>query len=66
MLRIKITKGITAGFLALAGMAGSADAQGVGTQVPNQLVLRDFAQTGARSYDDLLGRAVLLEFFAHW
>jgi len=52
--------------LALSGLAGAAGAQGVGTQIPLQLQLEDFAQTEARAFDDFLGRAVLLEFFAHW
>ena len=28
--------------------------------------LDDFAQTKAKSFDDLSGRAVLIEFFAFW
>jgi hypothetical protein len=30
------------------------------------VVLEELAQTGAKSFDDFLGRAVLIEFFAYW
>ena len=40
-------------------------AQDVGTTV-SAVELEDFAQTKAKSYDDLFGRAVLFEFFAYW
>lgn len=51
---------------ALGSLDTLASAQGVGTQVPGTLQLQDFAQSPATSYGDLFGRAVLLEFFAHW
>ena len=36
-----------------------------GGQLPaTELV--DFAQTKAKSFDDVAGRAVLIEFFAYW
>ena len=50
---------------ALVAFALPGVAQDVGTTVPG-FVLDDFSQTGAESYDDLVGRAVLLEFFAYW
>lgn len=48
------------------GVLGSlSTAQQVGSKIgPVELV--DFAQTEARSFDDYLGRAVLIEFFAYW
>ena len=49
-----------AGALALA-----APAQGVGSSLP-EIELEGYTQTEAKSYDDLLGRAVLIEFFAYW
>jgi hypothetical protein len=51
--------------LALAALAWTASAQGVGSVVP-RLELEGFGQTKAQSYDDFFGRAVLLEFFAFW
>lgn len=42
-----------------------ATGQDVGSYLPS-LELDDFAQTGARSLDDFVGRAVLIEFFAYW
>jgi hypothetical protein len=44
--------------------AASADAQ-VGRPLPPASV-EGFTQTQARSLDDLVGRAVLIEFFAYW
>lgn len=54
-------------FLALAlGLAGaSLSAQAVGTQL-HSVDLVDFQHTKAQRFDDFIGRAVLLEFFAHW
>ena len=40
-------------------------AQDVGQSLP-PVELEDFAQTPAKSFDDFLGRAVLIEFFAYW
>ena len=44
--------------------AASADAQ-VGRPLP-PAAIEGFSQTQARSLDDLVGRAVLIEFFAYW
>ncbi len=38
---------------------------GVGSPLP-AVELEDFAQTEATSFDDFVGRAVLIEFFAYW
>lgn len=44
-----------------------AHAQRPGTPFPFEAAeLDDFAQTEAESLDDLVGRAVLVEFFAYW
>lgn len=51
--------------LASCALVGSAGAQGVGSKVP-AVELVEFTQTAARSFDDYLGRAVLIEFFAFW
>jgi hypothetical protein len=51
--------------LALLGLAAHAGAQGVGSKLP-ALELEEFTQTPAKSFDDYLGRAVLIEFFAFW
>jgi len=60
---------------ALLGLAVSLSigalpsAQSVGSQMttlPSGVQLVDFGLTKATKYDDFLGRAVLLEFFAHW
>lgn len=51
--------------LALAAFAAPSPADVVGKTVP-PLALEGFTQTKARSADDLLGRAVLFEFFAYW
>ena len=45
--------------------ASPAVAQGVGSKMP-AVQLEGFAQTGAKSFDDYMGRAVLIEFFAYW
>lgn len=44
--------------------AASANAQ-VGRPLP-PAAIEGFSQTAARSLDDLVGRAVLIEFFAYW
>lgn len=49
--------------LALASLGAAQD---VGSPAPEEIDLEDFAQTGAESWEDLEGRAVLIEFFAHW
>ena len=51
--------------LVLLGAANIAAAQDVGTSLP-VIELEDFTQTPARSFDDFVGRAVLIEFFAYW
>jgi len=51
--------------LALAALALSSPAQGVGSAVP-KLELEGFGQTKAQSFDDYYGRSVLIEFFAFW
>ena len=51
--------------LAIAALAWSAPAQGVGSAVP-KLELEGFGLTKAQTYEDYYGRAVLLEFFAFW
>jgi hypothetical protein len=51
------------GLVALLG--APAPAQGVGSKAP-PIELEGFTQTPAKSYDDYLGRAVLIEFFAYW
>ena len=54
--------------LALAAtthFASPAVAQGVGSKLP-AVQLEGLAQTGAKSFDEFMGRAVLLEFFAYW
>ena len=49
----------------LSATAGVASAQEVGTYLPS-LDLKDFGGTQIGSYDNLLGRTVLIEFFAYW
>lgn len=51
--------------LLLAGLALPASAQGVGSRIP-EVQLEGYSQTGAKSFDDFFGRAVLIEFFAYW
>lgn len=48
--------------LALSPIAG---AQSVGKML-SDVDLEGFSQTEARTFDDLTGRAVLIEFFAFW
>jgi hypothetical protein len=50
---------------ALAALAAPSTADAVGKTVP-PIALEGFTQTKAKSYEDLLGRAVLVEFFAYW
>lgn len=50
--------------LALAAPALS-QRLGVGDPAPETLPLEDFS-TGAADYEEYAGRAVLIEFFAHW
>lgn len=51
--------------LGLAGLTAPAAAQGVGTPIP-KIELHGYSQTGAKSFEDYFGRAVLIEFFAYW
>ena len=51
--------------LALFLLSLVGHAQGIGSRLPKSS-LRDFGLTEATSLDDFYGRAVLLEFFAHW
>ncbi|MCE9593839.1 MAG: hypothetical protein K8S98_06575 [Planctomycetes bacterium] len=52
--------------LALAALVVPATAQGIGSTMPPSVELEGYAQTKATSYEDFLGRAVLIEFFAYW
>ena len=45
--------------LALAGLGQDAT-------MPQEVALADFSGTEARSFEDLFGRAVLIEFWATW
>jgi thiol-disulfide isomerase/thioredoxin len=51
--------------LVWAALGGLAGAQAPGSQL-RSVELVDFQLTKAQSFDDFLGRTVLLEFFAHW
>ena len=51
--------------LAFAALATGAQAQ-VGQPVPDDVALEDFAQTAAEDFEDFSGRAILIEYFAHW
>ena len=51
--------------LLLAGLALPVTAQGIGSQV-SDIELEGYSQTGAKSFEDFFGRAVLIEFFAYW
>lgn len=51
--------------LASALLVALSGAQGVGSRLPS-FDLKDFALTPATSLDDFGGRALLIEFFAHW
>ncbi len=52
--------------LAIGILLAAPTASQVGRALPESAQLADFEQTGAESVDDLVGRAVLIEFFAHW
>lgn len=58
------TRGVIAP-LAVAALGTLTSAQEVGSPVP-ALELEGLSNTEAGSYDEMLGRAVLLEFFAYW
>jgi hypothetical protein len=51
--------------LAFAALTTSAQAQ-VGQPLPEDVALVDFAQTVAEDFEDFSGRAILIEYFAHW
>lgn len=51
--------------LALAALALPTLAGNVGSPLPTP-VLEGLAQTPAKSFDEFLGRTVLIEFFASW
>jgi hypothetical protein len=51
--------------LALGAFALPSSAGVVGKALP-AIELEGYAQTKARSLDDFVGRAVLVEFFAYW
>lgn len=55
------------GFAALfcAAVPALSGAQGVGSKMP-AVELEGYSNTAAKTYDDFLGRAVLIEFFAYW
>jgi len=53
--------------LILFGVLSSVSAaQGVGTSIPDEIVLEDLSGTRATSFDQFQGRAILIEFFAYW
>ncbi len=64
---MNIRNAFLVGLLALSTAFGAAPAaaQAPGTPLP-PVNLEGLAQTGAKTYDDFMGRAVLLEFFAYW
>jgi hypothetical protein len=51
--------------LVLSALALPTFAGNVGSPLPTP-ELEGMAQTQAKSFDDFLGRAVLIEFFAYW
>ena len=51
---------------ALGALTAIGSAQAVGTSITDEIELEGFTQTGAKSYDDMVGRLVLVEFFAYW
>lgn len=59
-----LAAGLAAGLAAPAVAAVAAPSTGDTVRHTAQVV--DFAQTGAESWSDLQGRAVLVEFFAYW
>ena len=52
--------------LAVPLVIGLASPSRAGDTVKNTAQVADFAQTGAQSWSDLQGRAILVEFFAYW
>ena len=51
--------------LALAALSMPALADNVGTALPHA-DLEGFTQSPAKTFDDYLGRAILIEYFAYW
>ena len=51
--------------VAIAALALAAHGAPAGGSLP-PVEVEEFAQTKAKSFDDLSGRAVLIEFFAYW
>ncbi len=51
--------------LALVAPA-ALDDPAVGSPLPEKIELEDFTNLAAGSFDQFAGRAVLIEFFAHW
>ena len=60
---MKFTHGLAAILITFAPALASA--QGIGSKLP-EIELEGFANTPAKSFDDFMGRAVLIEFFAFW
>jgi hypothetical protein len=56
---------ITLAALAVLALATNGFAGAIGRTL-TKVELEGFAQTKAASYDDMLGRTVLIEFFAYW
>ncbi|MCK6445247.1 MAG: hypothetical protein L6Q99_02550 [Planctomycetes bacterium] len=52
--------------LALAALHAPVVAQGIGGTMPAVVELEGYSQTKAKSFEEFLGRAVLVEFFAYW
>ena len=52
--------------LFLGVLTSATQAQEPGSSIPAEIELEGYSQIPARSWDDLLGRAVLIEFFAYW
>jgi len=63
--RALLTAGLAASLASLAPAAPTAGG-GVGDVPENTEQIEDFAQTGAESFADFQGRAILVEFFAYW
>ncbi|MCA9319361.1 MAG: hypothetical protein KDB53_01435 [Planctomycetes bacterium] len=51
--------------LALTLVLSASSTAQVGQALPT-VELEDFSQTPAKSYDEFVGRVVLIEFFAYW
>lgn len=51
--------------LACAVVSAPSAAQGIGSKMP-LVELEGYANTPAKTFDEFMGRAVLIEFFAFW